>query len=159
AATPELGIDPIVVAAQAVLALQTIVSRELNPLEGAVITITDIRAGTGALNTIPEHATMRGTARLLSPPVRDTVEARLRRIVEGIAHAHRCTVTVDYRRNYPSLVTDAELTQFAVGIAEEVAGAGKVNPDYPPNMASEDFSFMVEKKPGAYVFIGNGPED
>jgi amidohydrolase len=159
AATPELGVDPIVVASHAVLALQAIVSRELNPLEGAVITITDIRAGTGALNTIPEYATMRGTARILSPAIRDTIEGRLRRIVEGIAHAHRCTVLVDYRRNYPSLVTDPELTKFAVGIAEEVAGAGKVDPDYPPNMASEDFSFMVQEKRGAYVFIGNGPED
>jgi amidohydrolase len=159
AATPELGVDPIVVSAQAVLALQAIVSREINPLEGAVITITDIRAGTGALNTIPEYSVMRGTARILSPAVHAKIEDRIRRIVEGIAHAHRCTVSIEYRKNYPSLVTDPELTRFAIGVAEDVAGTGKVNADYPPNMASEDFSFMVREKRGSYVFIGNGPEE
>jgi amidohydrolase len=159
AATPELGVDPIVVASHAVLALQSIVSRELNPLEGAVITVTDIRAGTGALNTIPEHAVMRGTARILSPAVRDMIEERLRRIVDGIACAYRAEAEVTYRRNYPPLVTDPNHTRFAVRVAEEVAGIGKVDADYPPNMASEDFSFMLQEKPGAYLFIGNGPED
>ena len=159
AATPELGVDPIVVASNIVLALQAIVSRELNPLAGVVITITDLRAGTGALNTVPDHATLRGTARILSPEVRDTIEERVRRIVQGIAQAHRARVDIDYQRNYPSLVTDPMHTKFAVGIAEEVAGTGNVDANYPPNMASEDFSFMLQKKPGAYVFIGNGPED
>jgi hippurate hydrolase len=159
AATPELGIDPIVVASHIVLGLQTIVSRELNPLAGVVITITDIRAGTGALNTVPDHATLRGTARILSPAVRDTIEERVRRIVEGIAQAHRARIDIDYRRNYPPLITDPMHTKFAIGIAEEIAGTGKVDADYPPNMASEDFSFMLEKKPGAYLFIGNGPEE
>jgi amidohydrolase len=159
AATPELGVDPIVVASHIVLGLQTIVSRELNPLAGVVITITDIRAGTGALNTVPDHATLRGTARILSPAVRDTIEERVRRIVEGIAQAHRARIDIDYRQNYPPLITDPMHTKFAIGIAEEVAGTGKVDADYPPNMASEDFSFMLEKKPGAYLFIGNGPEE
>jgi amidohydrolase len=159
AATPELGVDPIVVASHIVLGLQTIVSRELNPLAGVVITITDIRAGTGALNTVPDHATLRGTARILSPAVRDTMEERVRRIVEGIAQAHRAHIDIDYRHNYPPLITDPMHTKFAIGIAEEVAGTGKVDADYPPNMASEDFSFMLEKKPGAYLFIGNGPEE
>jgi hippurate hydrolase len=158
AATPELGVDPIVVASHAVLALQSIISRELNPLEGAVITITDMRAGTGALNTIPDQAVLRGTARILSPSVRDTIEGRLRRIVEGIAHSYRANVEINYRTNYPPLVTDPEHTKFAVGVANEVAGDDRVDPNYPPNMASEDFSFMLQKKPGAYLFIGNGPE-
>jgi amidohydrolase len=158
AATPELGVDPIVVASHAVLALQSILSRELNPLEGAVITITDIRAGTGALNTIPSHAVLKGTARILSPQVRDTIEGRLRRIVQGVADTYRASVVVNYRTNYPPLVTDPDLTKFAISVAENVAGTGRVNPDYPPNMASEDFSFMLQKKPGAYLFIGNGPE-
>lgn len=159
AATPELGVDPIVVASHIVLGLQAIVSRELNPLAGVVITITDIRAGTGALNTVPDHATLRGTARILSPAVRDTIEERVRRIVEGIAQAHRAHIEIDYRHNYPPLITDPMHTKFAIGIAEEVVGIGKVDADYPPNMASEDFSFMLEKKPGAYLFIGNGPEE
>jgi hippurate hydrolase len=158
AATPELGIDPIVVASHAVLALQSIVSRELSPLEGVVVTVTDIRAGTGALNTIPEYATMRGTVRVLSPAVRSTMEERLRRILDGVAHAHRATAEVAYRANYPSLVTDPDQTKLAVAVAEQVAGHGKVDADYPPNMASEDFSFMLQEKPGAYLFIGNGPE-
>ena len=159
AATPELGIDPIVVASQIVLGLQMIVSRELNPLSGVVVTITDIRAGTGALNTVPDHAMLCGTARILSPEVRNSIEGRIRRIVGSIAQAHRATVEIAYRRNYPPLVTDPMHTKFAVGVAEQIVGAGKVDTNYPPNMASEDFSFMLEKKPGAYLFIGNGPED
>ncbi len=159
AATPELGVDPIVAASQIVLGLQTIVSRELNPLAGVVVTITDIRAGTGALNTIPDHAILKGTARILSPEVRETIEGRIRRIVDGIAQSHLAHAKVDYRRNYPPLVTDPANTQFAVGVAEEIVGAGNVNTSYPPNMASEDFSFMLEKRPGAYLFIGNGPEE
>jgi hippurate hydrolase len=142
-----------------VLGLQALVSRELNPLMSVVLTITEFRAGTGALNNVPDHATLRGTARILNPEVRDSIEGRVRRITEGIAHAHRARVDIKYWRNYPPLVTDPEHTKFAVGIAEEVAGKGKVDANYPPNMASEDFSFMLQKKPGAYVFIGNGPED
>ena len=159
AATPELGVDPIVVASQIVLGLQAVVSRELNPLTSVVLTITEFHAGTGALNNVPDHATLRGTARILNPEVRGSIEGRVRRIAEGIARAHRAEVDLKYWQNYPPLVTDAAHTEFVVGIAGEVAGKDKVDPDYPPNMASEDFSFMLQKKPGAYVFIGNGPED
>ena len=159
--TPELGIDPIVAAVAYRLGLQTIVSRELNPLMSVVVTITEFHAGTGALNIIPDHAILRGTARILNAgSARHDRGAACRRIVGRIAQAHRLQrATSNYRHNYPPLVTDPEHTKFAVGVAEAVAGDGKVDPDYPPNMASEDFSFMLEKKPGAYVFIGNGPED
>jgi hippurate hydrolase len=159
AATPELGVDPIVVASQIVLGLQAVVSRELNPLTSVVLTITEFHAGTGALNNVPDHAMLRGTARILNPEVRGSIEGRVRRIAEGIARAHRAEVDLKYWQNYPPLVTDAAHTEFVVGIAGEVAGKDRVDPDYPPNMASEDFSFMLQKKPGAYVFIGNGPED
>ncbi|HWX27053.1 MAG TPA: M20 aminoacylase family protein [Steroidobacteraceae bacterium] len=159
AATPELGIDPIVVSSQIVLGLQTIISRELNPLMSVVLTITEFKAGTGALNTVPDHALLRGTARILNPEVRDSIRERLRRIVEGIAQAHRARVDIKYWHNYPPLVTDSEHTKFVIGVAREIAGAGRVDPNYPPNMASEDFSFMLQAKPGAYVFIGNGPEE
>jgi hippurate hydrolase len=158
AATPELGVDPIVVASHVVLALQEIVSREILPIEGVVVTVTDIRAGTGALNTIPDHAVMRGTARILSPAVRDTMEERIRRVVGGVTQAYRASAEITYRRNYPPTVTDAKMTEMAVRVAEEVAGPGKVDANYIPNMASEDFSFMLEQKAGAYVFIGNGPD-
>jgi hippurate hydrolase len=159
AATPELGVDPILAAAHVVVALQGIVSREIDPVEGAVVTITDIKAGTGALNTIPTQAVMRGTARILSPAVRDTIETRLRRIVDGVAAAYRTDVDIDYRQNYPPTITDPVHTQIAVRVAEEIVGIGKVNANYKPNMASEDFSFMLQEKPGAYIFIGNGPEE
>jgi hippurate hydrolase len=159
AATPELGVDPIVVASQIVLGLQAVVSRELNPLMSVVLTVTEFHAGTGALNNVPDHAMLRGTARILNPEVRASIEGRVRRIAEGIARAHRAEVDLKYWQNYPPLVTDAAHTELAVGIAGEVAGKDRVDPDYPPNMASEDFSFMLQKKPGAYVFIGNGPED
>ena len=159
AATPELGVDPILVAAHTVIALQGIISREICPIEGAVITITDIKAGTGALNTIPNHALMRGTARILSPAVRSTIEGRLRRVISGVAAAYRASADLTYQPNYPPTVTDPLHTEIAVGVAEDVVGKGKVDPNYTPNMASEDFSFMLQKKPGAYIFIGNGPED
>jgi hippurate hydrolase len=158
AATPELGVDPILAAAHVVVALQGIVSREIDPVEGAVVTITDIKAGTGALNTIPSQAVMHGTARILSPSVRDTIEARLRRVIDGVAAAYRTNAEIDYWQNYPPTITDPVHTQTAVRVAEEIAGTGKVNANYKPNMASEDFSFMLQKKPGAYIFIGNGPE-
>ena len=159
AATPELGVDPILAAAHVVVALQGIVSREIDPVEAAVVTITEIKAGTGALNTIPTQAVMRGTARILSPAVRDTMEARLRRVVDGVAAAYRASAEIDYRQNYPPTITDPVHTQAAVRVAEEIAGIGKVNATYKPNMASEDFSFMLQRKPGAYIFIGNGPEE
>ena len=159
AATPELGVDPILATAHVVVALQGIVSREIDPVEGAVVTITEIKAGTGALNTIPTQAIMRGTARILSPTVRDTIEARLRRVVDGVAAAYRANAEIDYRQNYPPTITDAVHTQTAVRVAEEIVGTGKVNANYKPNMASEDFSFMLQRKPGAYIFIGNGPEE
>ena len=159
AATPELGVDPILAAAHVVVALQGIVSREIDPVEGAVVTITEIKAGTGALNTIPTQAVMRGTARILSPAVRDMMEARLRRVVDGVAAAYRASAEIDYRQNYPPTITDPVHTQTAVRVAEEIAGIGKVNAAYKPNMASEDFSFMLQRKPGAYIFIGNGPEE
>jgi amidohydrolase len=159
AATPELGVDPILAAAHVVVALQGIVSREIDPVEGAVVTITEIKAGTGALNTIPSEVVMRGTARILSPTVRDTIEARLRRVVAGVAAAYRADAEIAYRQNYPPTITDPVHTQTAVRVAEEIAGTGKVNANYKPNMASEDFSFMLQKKPGAYIFIGNGPEE
>ena len=123
------------------------------------VTITEIKAGTGALNTIPTQAVMRGTARILSPAVRDMMEARLRRVVAGVAAAYRASAEIDYRQNYPPTITDPAHTQTAVRVAEEIAGIGKVNATYKPNMASEDFSFMLQRKPGAYIFIGNGPEE
>ena len=101
---------------------------------------------------------MHGTARILSPSVRDTIEARLRRVVDGVAAAYRTNAEIDYWQNYPPTITDPVHTQTAVRVAEEIAGTGKVNANYKPNMASEDFSFMLQKKPGAYIFIGNGPE-
>ena len=159
AATPELGVDPILIAAHVVVGLQAIVSREIDPVEGVVITITEISAGTGAPNTIPTQAIMRGTARVLSPAVRDTIEGRLRRVVDGVVSAFRANAEISYRQNYPPTITDPVQTKTAVGVAAEVAGTGKVNANYKPNMASEDFSFMLQKKPGAYIFIGNGPEE
>ena len=159
AATPELGVDPILIAAHVVVGLQAIVSREIDPVEGVVITITEISAGTGAPNTIPTQAIMRGTARVLSPAVRDTIEGRLRRVVNGVVSAFRANAEISYRQNYPPTITDPVHTKTAVGVAAEIAGTGKVNANYKPNMASEDFSFMLQKKPGAYIFIGNGPEE
>ena len=160
AATPELGIDPIVVAAQIVMGLQTIVSRELNPLASVVLTITELQAGNGCAKhrAGPRHAAWDGPhphasgARLDRGAAASDRRGGSRRPTEprstsNIVTTIRRSSRIRSVRNSPC------------GVAEAVAGDGKVDPDYPPNMASEDFSFMLQKKPGAYVFVGNGPED
>ena len=155
AAMPHYAIDPIVVGAQMVNALQTIASRTNDPLDSVVVSVTQFHAGT-ADNVIPDEAVLSGTCRALSPEGRDMIERRMRETVEGIAASHGIAAELDYRRNYPVLVNTAEETQKAARAAAKVVGEANVTVDDPPVMGSEDFAFMLQAKPGSYVWIGNG---
>jgi amidohydrolase len=155
AAKPHLGVDPVVVGAQIVNLAQTIVSRSVDPIKSGLISICQFHAGS-ADNVIPQTATLRGTARSLLPEVRDTLENRLREIVEGTAKAYGAKATLTYGRNYPVTKNHERETEFAAAIATDVAGANAVDTNTPPLMGGEDFSFMLEARPGAFIFIGNG---
>ena len=155
AARPHMTVDPIVVGAAIVNALQTIVSRNIDPLDAAVVSVTRFHAGT-AYNVIPETAEIAGTVRCLSSAVRDLAEKRIGEITSAIAMAHGASVSLFYDRNYPVTRNDPRSVEFAAGIAGQVAGAANVATDAPPLLAGEDFAYMLEQRPGAYVFIGNG---
>jgi amidohydrolase len=155
AAQPHLGIDPIVVGAHIVTGLQTIVSRNVDPLEAAVVSICTFRAG-NADNVIPQTALLRGTARSLKPQVRELMERRVADVVEGTARLYGARVNFQWRRGYPVLSNHERETAFASAIAGEVAGDGRVETNMAPIMGGEDFSYMLNARPGAFIFIGNG---
>jgi hippurate hydrolase len=155
AAMPHRGTDPIVCAAQIVTALQTVASRETSPLDSVVVSVTQIHAG-DAYNVIPNECVMRGTLRAFDPKVRDGLHATLERIAGGLARAMGCEAAVTYYRGYPPLVNTEQEVGFAEAAMSAVAGPGKVTTSGAATMGSEDFAFMLEAKPGAYVFIGNG---
>ena len=157
AARPHQGIDTVVVQAQIVTALQTIASRSINAIDSVVLTITQVHGG-DTWNVIPQTVVLRGTVRAFKPEVQDLTESRMRRICDNIAEAFGATVSVRYERRYPPTVNDPEHVDIAAAIATDVFGAGNVSTDAPPGMGSEDFSFMLNAKPGAYVRIGNGAE-
>jgi hippurate hydrolase len=156
AAQPHNAIDPVVAASQVVLALQTIASRNADPLKSVVVSVTIFETDSSATNVIPERVTLRGTARTLDPEVRDLVERRMREIVEGVAAAHGAAGSLAYKRNYPVTVNSEAQTGFAARVAAEVVGAGRVDAEAPAVMGAEDFSFMLNARPGAFVFVGNG---
>ncbi|WP_346297439.1 M20 family metallopeptidase [Rhodopseudomonas sp. P1] len=155
AARPQHSIDPVVVGAQIVTALQTIVSRTLDPLASAVVSITNFHAGS-AFNVIPQKANLVGTARALDGKVRDRLEARIAELSTLIAQAHGATARVTYERGYPVTCNHAEQTAFAADTAAAITGNDQVDRDLAPMMGAEDFSYMLEQRPGALIFLGNG---
>jgi hippurate hydrolase len=155
AAMPHQGIDPIVVAAAMVGALQTIASRTTDPADATVVTVTQIHGG-DAWNVIPETVVLRGTTRSFRPDIQDTIEAAIRRIAEGVAQAHGASAAVRYERRYPPTINTAAEADHAARIAAEVAGDANVDRAPVPLMGAEDFAFMLQKRPGAYVWLGNG---
>jgi len=155
AARPHLGIDSVLVGAQIINNLQSIVSRNVDPIESAVVSICIFHAGT-AENVIPQTARLGGTARSLTPKVRDMLEKRIPEIAEGTARLHGATARVKYRRGYPVLKNHPAQTDFAADIARKIVGDDKVNPDMAPLMGAEDFSYMLNTRPGAFIFVGNG---
>ncbi len=155
AAQPHRTIDPVVIGAQLVNALQTIVSRGTDPLDSVVLSVTQFHAG-DAHNIIPQRAELAGTVRTLRPEMRDFAENRLVEVAEGVAVALGATANVHYARNYPVTFNHSRETDFAATTARNIAGNGAVNEEVAPMMAGEDFSYMLEARPGAFIFIGNG---
>ena len=155
AARPHTGVDPVVTSAQIITALQTIASRNADPLESLVVSVTTIHAGE-ADNVIPERVHLTGTVRSLIPAIRDLAERRIGEIVQGVAASMGCTAQVEYERNYPVVVNHERQTAFAAGVAARVVGADRVDDATPPVMGGEDFAFMLQGRPGAFIFTGNG---
>jgi hippurate hydrolase len=158
AAQPHRGVDPVMVAVQVAQAWQTIVSREKNPLDTAVLSITQIHSGS-ATNVIPDEAVMVGTVRTFTTKVLDLIQQRMHEIANGVAGAFNATIEFDFQRNYPPLVNHAAETAFAVKAMQAVVGAANVDTDVEPTMGAEDFAYMLQAKAGCYVFIGNGEGD
>ena len=154
-ARPESGIDPVIVASHITTALQTVVSRNVRPLDTAVLSVTQIHAG-DAYNVIPEQAFIRGTARAFDAKTLALIEQNMRRIASGVASGFGATAEVEFRTTFPPLVNDAAETEFIADSAAELVGAENVNRNGNPVMASEDFSYMLNQRPGAYIQIGNG---
>lgn len=155
AARPHLTIDPVLVGAHIITGIQSVVSRNTDPLKSAVVSICVIEAGS-ADNIIPQSVRLRGTARTLDDKVQDMVEANLARLVENTAAAFGAKAKFTYRRNYPVLVNHEAETGFAASVAQEIAGKDRVNTKLPPMMGAEDFSYMLRKRPGAFIWVGNG---
>ncbi|HKH96695.1 MAG TPA: M20 aminoacylase family protein [Beijerinckiaceae bacterium] len=155
AARPHEGIDTLLVACQVVTALQSIVARNVNPLESAVVSVCSIQAG-NTFNVIPQHARLLGTVRTLTDEVRDLCETRIRAVVESVCAAYGATVKLEYNRGYPVTRNHPEQADFLARIAAQVGGEGAVDADVTPLMGAEDFSYMLEQRPGAYIFLGNG---
>jgi len=154
AARPQDCIDTTLVAAQIIVALQTIASRNVDPMKQVVVSVCTVQTDSTAHNVIPQVVRMKGTVRTMDPGVQDFVEERIARIAEGTALALGARADLHYQRGYPVTVNAPEQTAFAVEVARAVSG--RVDADTPPRMAAEDFSFMLNERPGAYIFLGNG---
>ena len=155
AAWPHASIDPILVGAQIINQIQSIVARNVDPLDAAVVSITVFQADSTD-DVIPQTAQLRGTARSLTPKVRDLLEARLREVVTGTAELYGATANLTYQRNYPVTRNHERQAAFAASVAREVAGRDRVDDQVAPQMIAEDFSYMLEARPGAFIFVGNG---
>jgi hippurate hydrolase len=153
---PHLGIDIVVVAAQMIIALQTIVSRQISALDSAVVSVTYVHGGSSD-NVIPDELRLRGTTRSFSPEVQDRIEAGLRQIAGSTAAMYGATAEVEYERRYPSLHNDPDRIIACAEVARAIVGEDHVDIDHEPGMGSDDFSFMSNRVPGGYVWIGSGP--
>jgi len=153
-ALPESGIDPVVIAAAMISAWQTIVSRNIGPQQGAVISATTLVAG-NSWNVIPQTATIRGSIRALSPEVQQTIYERFHQLTESIAEGFGATVEIVYRKEYPVTMNDGQQTAFACEVAKSIVGEDHATADAPSAMGSEDFAALLEVKPGCYLWLGN----
>lgn len=157
AAMPHLGQDPVVAAAALIQALQTIVSRNLKPIDDSVISVTILRAGE-ASNVIPNTCTLEGTVRTFTLEVLDTIETRMGQMSTAIAAAYGCTAKLEFERNYPPTINHAAQAQIVRQAATQALGAAQVLAQE-PTMGAEDFAYMLQAKPGCYFFLGNGDGD
>jgi hippurate hydrolase len=158
AALPFAGRDPVVAAGHVITAMQTLVRSNVHPLDSAVVSITQIHGG-NTWNVIPESIVLCGTARFFKDQVQDRVEEALHTLVRNTAAAHGVDAQIRYERRYPPTVNHEKETEFAARVAIEVVGTDRVDTNLVPAMAAEDFSFMLQKRPGAYINVGNGPFD
>ena len=160
AAIPQLAIDPVVIASQIVLAVQTIVSRSTDPVDKALISITKINGGT-AYNVIDDSVKLGGTIRTFKPETRSFFEKKLKEISSGIAKANGAEAEVDFHltNKYPPTINSKKESEFAANVAKKVFGDSQVDTDIDPSMGGEDFSYLLEKKPGAYLYIGQGDDN
>lgn len=156
AAMPHGCIDTTLVGAQIVVALQSVASRTVDPLESVVVSITSFKTEGDAFNVIPQTAELKGTVRTLTPEIRDLAEATIKRIVEHTACAAGAKAVTDYQRNYPPTVNAVEPTRFAGNVASRLVGENNVDTNASAVMGGEDFSFMLNARPGAFIFVGNG---
>jgi hippurate hydrolase len=157
AAMPQLIVDPVVACAHIISALQTVVSRNANPLDAVVVSVCSMQTSqVGAFNVIPDSVRLAGTVRTFRPETRSLAEGRVREIVTGVAQALGASADVEFRRGYPATVNSAREAEFAARVGERVFGAGNVVTDADPTMGGEDFSYMLAERPGAYVWLGQG---
>jgi hippurate hydrolase len=155
AARPHLSVDPLVAASSLVMALQTVVSRNIDPMETAVVTVGSLHAGHAA-NVIPEHATMELSVRSFKPEVRELLEQRIRALVQSHAESYGARAEIEYIRGYPVLINSEAETEFARQIAVELVGADKIIAPFGPIAGSEDFAYFLQQRPGCFVRVGNG---
>ncbi|MEE2995659.1 MAG: M20 aminoacylase family protein [Pseudomonadota bacterium] len=158
AALPDLGRDAVVAGSQLISALQTVASRTISPFDSAVVTVTQMHAG-DTWNVIPEEVIIRGTTRAFKEHVQDHMEGEISRIADGIAATFSVTANTRYERRYPPTINDANETDITAAVARKVAGEERLFLDKDPMMGAEDFAFMLNEKPGAYMWIGNGPRE
>lgn len=154
AAKPHECIDSTVVAAHVIVALQTIASRNVDPMKQVVVSVCTVETDSTAHNVIPQVVKMKGTVRTMDPAVQDFVERRISEVVTGLALSLGATAAVNYQRGYPVTINAEDQTQHAIAVAQEVSG--RVDANTAPLMGAEDFSFMLNARPGAYIFLGNG---
>ncbi len=156
AAMPHLAIDPVIVAANLVNALQTIVSRVADPQDSAVVSVTQIHGG-DTWNVIPEEVTLGGTTRSFSAEVQDMIEAKIDELASNVAATHGASARVSYERRYPPVVNTEAETELAAAAAAGIVGVENIERNPVPSMGAEDFAYMLQERPGSYVWIGNGP--
>jgi len=155
AALPHLGIDPILIAAEIVSALQSVVSRSLNPVDNAVVSVTEFITD-GTTNVLPTKVTLKGDTRSFLPAVQGQIETAMGRIARGICAAHGAGCNFTYSHEFVSTINSPDEAAIATAVARQVVGEAQVDTETPPFMASEDFGDMLRVKPGCYLFIGNG---
>jgi len=157
AAMPHLGKDPIVIGAEIVTAMQSLVSRSLDPLDNAVVSFTEFLTN-GTINVVPEQVVLKGDTRSMTTAVQDHIESTMERIVSGICAAHGASYEFSYRRNFIPTINSPKEAEIAANVAGMVVGAENVVDDSRPAMTSEDFGYMLQARPGAYLLLGNGEE-
>jgi hippurate hydrolase len=156
---PHQTVDPVVIGAQIVSALQSLVSRMIDPADTAVLSITNFNAGTGATNVIPDTALLQGSVRTLNPETRDMIERRIGEVAAAIAQAQGASVDYAYSRLYDPVINNPAHAALCAEAARDIAGPDNVDSDVVPSMAAEDFSYMLGAVPGCYIWIGQGEFD